>query len=369
MATPPAFRHEESSDPFDADTDPFTLGQQGTAILDEAVLRALEEHRPKGYISSILLSQHIGWDTDGMPSPNGDGYGRVAVLGLLYRLYLEGRVEPAHPPNKRGHWGGWRITDEEYARRQGVDAIELTVPDSLEFPASGLSGWVTLDDYPLPPKTGLMPSVPSIIQFPDGTEYEPKRWNEVLPMAVEWLNRRSLLTPLRNVPVRMSRGRGYLINTEPFHSDGSPMEARVQAGGPDRLWVHTKSSAAPAYYGIYHAKRLMQYCGQSLENMQLWLGEPSAEDDQTDREPPVSSHLEPDAVAEDPISEGEVTLLPPPWDLPARQQALWRAVQQARMRGLSMRAISSELGITRNTVRKYVRASIIEKDEAETDAT
>ena len=369
MTTPPAFRHEESSDPFAADTDPFTLGQQGTAILDEAVLRALEEHRPKGYISSILLSQLIGWDTDGMPSPNGDGYGRVAVLGLLYRLYLAGRVEPAHPPNKRGHWGGWRITDEEYARRQGVDAVELTVPETMELPASVLSGWGTLGDYPLPPKSGLMPPVPSIIRFPDEAEYEPIRWSEVLPLVVEWLNRRNLLTPERNVPVRMSRGRGYLINTEPFHSDGRPMEARVQAGGPDRLWVHTKSSAAPAHYGIYHAKRLIQYCGQSLENVQLWLGEPSAENDQIDRKPPVSSHLEPDAVAEDTIAEGEVTLLPPPWDLPARQQALWRAVQQARMRGLSMRAISSELGITRNTVRKYIRASIIEKGEAETAAT
>ena len=73
MATPPDFRSKESSDPFAADTDPFTLGQQSTVILDEAVLRALEASRPKGHISFILLSQLIGWDTDGMPSPNGDG--------------------------------------------------------------------------------------------------------------------------------------------------------------------------------------------------------------------------------------------------------------------------------------------------------
>lgn len=345
-----------SPDFFAENTDPLTLGQHGTAILDEAVLRALEKQRPNGYISSILLSQIIGWDTEGMPSPNGDGYGRVAVLGLLYRLYLEGRVEPAHPPNGRGHWGGWKITDEEYARRRGVDDVNLTVPDVLEFPASRLSGWVALGDYPLPPKTGPMPAVPSIIRFPDETENELKRWNEVLPLVVEWLNRRGLLTPERNVPVRMSRGRGYLINTEPFHSDGRPMEARVQAGGPDQLWVHTKSSASPGHYGTYHARRLLQYCGQSLENVQLWLGDPVAEDDQSDDAQPVSGSMEPSSTSEDSANDDDENLVPPPWDLSPRQQERWRAVQRAKAQGLSQRAIARELGITPNTVRKYIRA-------------
>ena len=346
-----------SPDFFAEDTDPLTMGQMGTAILDEAILRALEKQRPNGYISSILLSQIIGWDTEGMPSPNGDGYGRVAVLGLLYRLYLEGRVEPAHPPNGRGHWGGWRITDDEYARRRGVDDVNLTVPDVLEFPASRLSGWVTLDDYPLPPKTGPMPAVPSIIRFPDETENELERWNEVLPLVVEWLNRRGLLTPERNVPVRMSRGRGYLINTEPFHSDGRPMEARIQAGGPDRLWIHTKSSASPGHYGTYHARRLVQYCGQSLENVQLWLGDPVPEDDRADDAPSDSSSLDTDFVAEGSANDDDENLIPPPWDLSPRRQERWRAVQRAKAQGLSQRAIARELGITPSTVRRYVRAA------------
>lgn len=346
-----------SPDFFAEDTDPLTMGQMGTAILDEAILRALEKQRPIGYISSILLSQIIGWDTEGMPSPNGDGYGRVAVLGLLYRLYLEGRVEPAHPPNGRGHWGGWRITDEEYARRRGLDDTELTVPEVLELPATTLSGWVALGDYPLPPKTGLMPAVPSKIQFSDGTEYEPKQWNEVLPLVVEWLNRRNLLTPERNVPVRMSRGRGYLINTEPFHSDGRPMEARVQAGGPDRLWIHTKSSASPGHYGTYHARRLVQYCGQSLANVLLWLGDPVAEDDRADGAQPVSGPMESSSTAEDSVNDDDENLVPPPWELSPRRQELWRAVQRAKSEGLSQRAIAHRLGITRNTVRRYVRAA------------
>ena len=38
------------------------------------------------------------------------------------------------------------------------------------------------------------------------------------------------------------------------------------------------------------------------------------------------------------------------------QQARWEAVQQARKQGLSLRAISRELGIARDTVGKYLKA-------------
>ena len=40
----------------------------------------------------------------------------------------------------------------------------------------------------------------------------------------------------------------------------------------------------------------------------------------------------------------------------ARQRALWENVQQAKRRGLSLRAIARELGVHRNTVRKYALA-------------
>jgi transcriptional regulator with XRE-family HTH domain len=35
--------------------------------------------------------------------------------------------------------------------------------------------------------------------------------------------------------------------------------------------------------------------------------------------------------------------------------ALWKAVQHAKLRGLSLRAIARELGIACNTVRRYAR--------------
>ena len=39
-----------------------------------------------------------------------------------------------------------------------------------------------------------------------------------------------------------------------------------------------------------------------------------------------------------------------------RQRTLWENVQQAKLRGLSLRATARELGIHRNTVRKYALA-------------
>ena len=47
----------------------------------------------------------------------------------------------------------------------------------------------------------------------------------------------------------------------------------------------------------------------------------------------------------------------PPRPPTPRQRARWKAVQRAKRRGLSLRAIARELGISRITVRKYVEAS------------
>ena len=41
---------------------------------------------------------------------------------------------------------------------------------------------------------------------------------------------------------------------------------------------------------------------------------------------------------------------------PLTQKARWKAIQQARLKGLSLRAIARELGISRITVRKYAYA-------------
>ena len=47
------------------------------------------------------------------------------------------------------------------------------------------------------------------------------------------------------------------------------------------------------------------------------------------------------------------TETPPPREATPRKQALWKAVHHARLQGVSLRGIATELGISRNTVRKY----------------
>ena len=54
---------------------------------------------------------------------------------------------------------------------------------------------------------------------------------------------------------------------------------------------------------------------------------------------------------------GRELLDPPPRRPTPRQQARWDAVQAAKRRGLSLRAIARQLGLARGTVRKYVAAS------------
>ena len=55
-----------------------------------------------------------------------------------------------------------------------------------------------------------------------------------------------------------------------------------------------------------------------------------------------------DVVSKAPITWGRT---PTP-----TQKARWKAIQQARLKGLSLWAIAKELGIARDTVRKYAYA-------------
>ena len=66
--------------------------------------------------------------------------------------------------------------------------------------------------------------------------------------------------------------------------------------------------------------------------------------------------LEPDPVVAEPAVENHHSEPPYRRELTPRQLAPWKAVQQARDQGLSLRAISRQLGVHRNTVRKYALA-------------
>ena len=68
------------------------------------------------------------------------------------------------------------------------------------------------------------------------------------------------------------------------------------------------------------------------------------------------ANLEPDPVVEEPAVENHHSEPPSRRELTPRQLALWKAVQQAQAQGLSLREISRQLGVHRNTVRKYARS-------------
>ena len=57
------------------------------------------------------------------------------------------------------------------------------------------------------------------------------------------------------------------------------------------------------------------------------------------------------------VNESPATFGPPRESVPTpRQLALWKAVHHAKLQELSLREIARELGIARNTVRRYARA-------------
>ena len=68
------------------------------------------------------------------------------------------------------------------------------------------------------------------------------------------------------------------------------------------------------------------------------------------------ANLEPDPVIEEPAVENHHSTPPARRELTPRQLALWKAVQQAKAQGLSLRAISRQLGVHRNRVRKYAHS-------------
>lgn len=71
------------------------------------------------------------------------------------------------------------------------------------------------------------------------------------------------------------------------------------------------------------------------------------------------ANLEPDPVAEDDDRVGNAeseTHVLEEQPLSPRQLALWKAVHEAKVQGISLREIARQLGISRNTVRKYARA-------------
>ena len=86
----------------------------------------------------------------------------------------------------------------------------------------------------------------------------------------------------------------------------------------------------------------------ALERLALGLGSGVAPPDQP--ELPAAAN---ETAANGASRQARVKPLRPPTP---RQQTLWKAIRQAQLQGLSMRATARVLGISRNTVRSYLRA-------------
>ena len=248
-----------------------SYGERAVALLEEAVLQALEETRSRGFTRSSVLSKRIGLSPSVLPSPNGKGYAHIAIMGVLYRLYLAGRIEPHHQQNQRGHWGGWRITDEEYRRRTGMDSDapgpepgpDPDPPSDAAFAQLPPGEWVSLAEYPVPRAVGPSPEVPALVRFPDHRQYSLISWDQLLVWTVEWLNENGLLVA-DDMPVKLARGPGCLVNSKPEHPDGRPMSRYLRAGGPDRFCVYARASA---FHAVYHTRRLLVVCNQNLADV------------------------------------------------------------------------------------------------------
>ena len=108
------------------------------------------------------------------------------------------------------------------------------------------------------------------------------------------------------------------------------------------------SRLAPPRSGVLRERRSELALDPALERLALGLGSGVAPPDQP--EVPAAAN---GTAANGASPQARVEPLRPPTP---RQQTLWKAIRQAQLQGLSMRATARVLGISRNTVRSYPRA-------------
>ncbi len=108
------------------------------------------------------------------------------------------------------------------------------------------------------------------------------------------------------------------------------------------------SRLAPPRSGVLRERRSELARDPALERLALGLGSGVAPPDQP--ELPAAAN---GTAANGASPQARVKPLRPPTP---RQQTLWKAIRQAQLQGLSMRATARVLGISRNTVRRYVLA-------------
>jgi hypothetical protein len=132
-----------------------------------------------------------------------------------------------------------------------VGLADVVAPPIAVERAADLAEWSALPDFN--PPGGSDP--PQSIQFPDGTEHEIRRWNDILVSVATWLNATGRLTS-GNVPVNSS-AKIYIVHSEPLHPTGNQFfQHRPVADG--QLVVNTHGSAVQMRN---NSRTLLIHCG------------------------------------------------------------------------------------------------------------
>jgi hypothetical protein len=93
--------------------------------------------------------------------------------------------------------------------------------------------------------------------------FELRYYNEILVNTANWLIENGKIKP-SDCPIKVVRGKSYLINTQPKHEDGRDFRASKKLS--NGLWIEVNYSAADC---IKHAKRLLKKFGVPLE-LEIW---------------------------------------------------------------------------------------------------
>ena len=222
--------------------------------------------------------------------------------------------------------------------REGIDLGRQTVPFTTSCPATTLS-------LPCPQSCPIQPTSPGSRRNPWTRSFAsstPARWPETTRSSTSGAPCNCCLAP--NVPATLAR-EWKCWNTPTAGSRCAKMARSFPVGQRRR-----RPGALRASHGALAPSPEISRIVKRLGNHRL-------------SQPQLRhlANLELDPVMEDDdqvVCSSAERSLPERRELSPRQLALWKAVQQAKIQGLSLREIACQLGISRNTVRKYARALV-----------
>ena len=184
-----------------------------------------------------------------------------------------------------------------------------------------------------------------------------------LPIAENWKGagklQRKVTVEAFSARARVARGHRYSWTLSSTMTDlcvdenGEVAHAPFDPAGPGTIkWLHHRLMKLHRKVELSPARISDSLAGQAVRVKDNGLGfDHTRLGSLADKADPWT-----DPVVEEPAVDNNHGEPPARRELTPRQLALWKAVQQAKAQGLSLRAISRQLGVHRNTVRKYAHS-------------